>query len=56
MTIKNIVKNVNDDKTNEKYINIKYDNIIKKALAYNIEDRYNIDEFIYDIKTIIKNL
>ena len=54
--MKNIVENINNNKSNEKFFDIKYDKIIKKALAQNIEERYNIEEFIYDIITIIKSI
>ena len=53
--VKNILENVNLNISNGEYINIKYDNVIKKSLSENVDERYNIQEFIYDIKTIIKN-
>ena len=34
----------------------KYNNIIKKVLHKNVEERYNINEFIYDIKTVIMTI
>ena len=54
--MKNIIENINNNESNEKYLNVKYDKIIKKALTINIEERYNIGEFIYDITTVIKNI
>ena len=54
--MRNIIENINNNQSNEKYLNVKYDKIIKKALTHNVEERYNIGEFIYDITTVINNI
>lgn len=54
--IKKIIHNNENNLSNEKYIDDKYNDIVKKSLIKNVEQRYNIDEFIYDIKTVIKLL
>jgi serine/threonine protein kinase len=51
--IKDIMYNIDNNISNGKYIDNKYDKIIKKSLNKNVDERYNIGEFIYDIKTII---
>jgi serine/threonine protein kinase len=53
--INNVIYNINNNISNEKYIDIKYEKIIKNSLVSNIDNRYNINELIYDIKTLIKN-
>ena len=54
--IKTIVYNNDHDISNTGYIDIKYNIIIKKALDVNIVNRYNINEFIYDIKTVMMTI
>jgi serine/threonine protein kinase len=54
--VKSILYNIDNNISNDEHINIKYNNIIKKSLTENVVDRYNIAEFIYDIKTVIKNI
>ena len=43
--IKDIMYNIDNNFSNEKYIDNKYDKIIKKSLNKNADERYNISEF-----------